>query len=158
MVTEKEKDLSDNDIQYAAKVETILEKAQRIVMGDREDMYGHPKDNHACTAELFNAYLKRRKQTMPYADALLSDELTATDICFLNILQKVSRCANKISKDSLADIAGWAYCVERILDGDNTADYDDGRHKFVATVPDGHVCERCAQHKTFHLHDTGNRA
>lgn len=98
------------------RAETILEKAERIVMGDREEMYGHPKDNHQCTAELWNAYLKRRKQTMPYADALISDELVPTDICFLNILQKVSRCANKISKDSLADIAGWARCVERIID------------------------------------------
>ena len=99
--------------------ETILEKAERIVMGNREERYGPPKENHTCTAELWNAYLKRRRHV---AEDVMAYQLTPEDICMPNILQKVSRCAHTITKDNLADMAGWARCVERILDEDNTAD------------------------------------
>jgi len=99
------------------KNETILEKAERIVMKDREEMYGHPRDNHKCTAEMWNAYLKRRR----IVTHQLEPRLNAEDVCFLNILQKISRCANTITKDNLADIAGWARCVERIIDSLGTS-------------------------------------
>ena len=66
--------------------------------------YGPPSENHARTARLWNAYLASRPNV----------PLNTTDVCFLNILQKIARCMSRAgpSKDSLEDIQGF---VENIL-------------------------------------------
>lgn len=130
--------------------ETILEKAERVVMGNREEAYGHPKMNHMCTATMWNAYLDRRGDALGLKQGVI---LRAEDVCFLNILQKVSRCANKITKDNLADIAGWAYCVERIFDADDTSDLDiDNMHEFSSLAAGSKICERCHRTPEHRLH------
>jgi len=134
------------------KKETILEKAERIVMKDREEMYGHPKDNHGCTAAMWTAYIIRKLEVTGPGREFSFD---AEDVCFLNILQKISRCANTITKDNLVDIAGWARCVERIMDGLGNKDEDEGiQHAFIANVEGGQrdICERCRQPKSHHFH------
>jgi len=90
--------------------ETILQEAQRVVDGARQQDYGHPKDNHGCTAAIWTAWLRRRTG--------LPIELTAGDVCALNRLQKESRLANTPGhRDSLVDIAGYARNQEMIGDG-----------------------------------------
>jgi hypothetical protein len=86
--------------------ETILQEAARITSGDRQRDYGHPADNHQCTAVLWASWLQRR-----YGIAM---PLTAEDVCFLNILQKLSRAANSTTRDSLVDLAGYASNIEQI--------------------------------------------
>lgn len=88
------------------KIETVLEQAARIVDGPRREMYGHPKENHACTADLWTTYLRRR--------GLLADSanLDAHDVTMLNVLQKVSRDANTRQRDTLVDIAGYVRNAE----------------------------------------------
>lgn len=79
--------------------ETILEEARRIVDGDRRQDYGHPSENHGMTAALWTAYL--------------GVDVTARDVCLLNILQKVSREGSGAPKrDNLVDIAGFARNAE----------------------------------------------
>ena len=81
--------------------ETILEEAQRIIHGARNEDYGHPLDNHGLTAALWGAYLGRT--------------VTPEDVCFLNILQKVSRVAfGRLTRDTLVDVAGYSANVEMI--------------------------------------------
>lgn len=82
----------------------ILDKAKNIVHGDRNEAYGHPADNHGLTAKYWSIYLKK--------------EITAVDVCFLNILQKISRSQNGVDKnlDSLVDIAGYAANIEMIME------------------------------------------
>lgn len=80
--------------------ETILEEGQRIVHGARQNDYGHPLDNHSRTAGLYAAYL--------------GIPITAEQVCFLNILQKISREMNRPTRDNLVDIAGYAANVEMI--------------------------------------------
>lgn len=75
-----------------------LEKAAAIVNGDRQRDYGHPRNNHSCTADLFNAYMDRRGVA----------RLDAQDVCVFNILQKLSRFANRRTDDSVTDIIGYA--------------------------------------------------
>lgn len=82
--------------------ENILQIAERIVHGARNDDYGHPLDNHTNTAKLWSTYLGK--------------EITAEDVCMLNILQKVSRGMNRITLDTLVDIAGYAANIEMIQD------------------------------------------
>lgn len=81
---------------------TILEEAQRIVHGARRDHYGHPLDNHGRTAGFWTVYLGR--------------EITPEDVCFMNILQKISRNMNLATPDNLVDIAGYAANVEMVQD------------------------------------------
>jgi hypothetical protein len=88
---------------------TILTRAQDVVDGDRQDDYGHPKDNHSCTAALMEAYMRRKWDDAPGFDA--------TDVCIFNILQKISRLAHTPGhRDSLVDIAGWARNIEMLYD------------------------------------------
>lgn len=79
---------------------TVLDEAARIVHGSRQHDYGHPADNHACTALMWTAYLQRRYQ--------ITVDLDAHDVCLLNILQKTSRDAYHRKRDTLVDIAGYA--------------------------------------------------
>lgn len=85
----------------------ILHEAKNVVHGPRHDSYGSPLDNHTRTAQLFTAYLSKKYPGIT---------LDAVDVCMLNILQKVSRSANAVTRDNLVDIAGYAANVELIWD------------------------------------------
>lgn len=89
--------------------ESILQIAQNIVDGARQQAYGHPDDNHSCTAEMVHAFLCRK-----YGQ---EGELDALDVCVVNILQKISRLANTPDHlDSLVDICGYARNYQMILE------------------------------------------
>ena len=79
---------------------TILEEAAKAVDGPRNEDYGHPLDNHGRTAALWSAYL--------------GIPITPEQVCFLNVLQKISRGMNRITRDTLVDIAGYARNVEMV--------------------------------------------
>ncbi len=77
-----------------------LSRAAEIVGGSRCETYGKPIDNHSCTAALWSTWLSRKLRT-PIM-------LTATDVCWFNILQKCSREANKHDDDNPVDVCGYA--------------------------------------------------
>ena len=79
---------------------SILDEARALVEGPRRDHYGHPSENHGCTAELVRAYIKRS-----YG---VDVPIDGHDICMFNILQKVSREACGRQRDNRVDIAGYA--------------------------------------------------
>lgn len=89
---------------------SILEEAHELVRGDRNRDYGHPLDNHGTTAALFSAYLEALRARTG------SVQLRPEDVCFLNILQKVSRAVTSgvHKRDTQVDIAGYAENVEMI--------------------------------------------
>lgn len=82
--------------------ESILQEAQRHVHGARNEDYGHPLDNHGRTAALWSTYL--------------GIPVSAEQVCMLNILQKISRGMNRITRDTLVDIAGYSANVEMVQD------------------------------------------
>jgi hypothetical protein len=82
----------------------VLDQAQRIVNGDRQDFYGHPTDNHGCTAQMWTAYIQRK-----YG---VSFEFTVRDVCWLNGLQKISRDAHQEKRDNLVDVAGYVLNID----------------------------------------------
>ena len=92
------------------RTESILEEAQRIIHGPRNQDYGTPLSNHSTTAALWNAYLA--------ALAARGAALQAEDVCYLNILQKVSRAVTTgvYKRDTPVDVAGYAGNVEMIQD------------------------------------------
>lgn len=81
---------------------TILEEATAITDRDRPGAYASPLVNHTRTAEFWSTYL--------------GVPVTAEQVCFMNILQKISRSMHTITRDSLVDIAGFARNVEKVQD------------------------------------------
>lgn len=92
----------------------ILAEASRLTGSDRNKEYGEPKDNLDATALLWSAYLKAKyggklPGTNVPEDSLSMFELTAEDVAWLNVLQKISRQffgANK--PDTFIDAAAYA--------------------------------------------------
>lgn len=85
--------------------ESILEEAQRIIHGDRNVAYGHPRDNFAAIAAQWNAYLNHMGDR----------ELNSLDVANLMVLMKVARVVNGVfHRDSYTDMAGYAGTGERL--------------------------------------------
>lgn len=80
----------------------LIETAREATRGERQEHYGHPRDNHGCTAALWEAYLRR---AMNSRGALT---ITPRDVCNLNILQKVSRDAHLPKADNDVDVVGYS--------------------------------------------------
>lgn len=83
-----------------------IEEASRVVNGARQHAYGHPLDNHGNTAELWRAWLKRKFE--------VDIPLRAEDVCWLMVLLKASREANRSKHDNLVDGIGYLKNVHMI--------------------------------------------
>lgn len=83
--------------------ESVLQEAQRLINGDRNESYGHCLDDYNRTAALFNAAFAHK----------LSAPLSAEDLMLTMILVKISRVVHKPKRDSIVDIAGYAGCLEK---------------------------------------------
>lgn len=85
--------------------ESILEEAQRLIHGDRNVAYGHPRDNFAAIAAQWNAYL----------DHMGDRPLNPLDVANLMVLLKVARVVNGVyHRDSYTDMCGYAGTGERL--------------------------------------------
>ena len=83
----------------------ILEDAQKIVSGDRQNVYGHPADDFARSAALWSAYM--------------GVSFTMEDVAYMMILLKLSRLKNSPQhRDSQVDIAGYARTAEMLTEVD----------------------------------------
>lgn len=86
-----------------------LKRADEIVHGDRNSAYGEPADNHQCTADIFNAAMRKK---YPWWQDIESE-----DVCWFNVAQKFSREMNSKTPDGLTDIAGYVANAEIIRNG-----------------------------------------
>jgi len=81
---------------------SILEEAQKIIYGDREQTYGTPAKNLDRIAQLWNAYTG-------------ITQLTAVDVCNMMCLLKIARLVNQPNhRDSIVDLAGYAALIQRV--------------------------------------------
>ena len=83
---------------------SVLDEA-KLIVEERGESYGHPRENFTGCAAMWTAYLTRR--------GLLTGPLDPTDIAMMNILQKVDRHAFKRKPDNLLDVCGYAWCAEK---------------------------------------------
>lgn len=86
--------------------DSILEEAYQIVMGDRENLYGHPAKNLETIARFWTHYLDQKYQT----EIALNPE----DVCWMMALLKMSRQMNSHKRDNLVDAAGYLALIERV--------------------------------------------
>ena len=98
----------------AVKRENILQIANGLIHGDRRKDSGHPIDNFTRTAEIWSAILSKK----------LKRNITPEEVGLMLIGLKLSRCANKITRDSLIDMAGYSGTVEMVIEA-QTADEED---------------------------------
>lgn len=80
--------------------ETILEEAQRLVHGDRQEDYGHPLHDFRRTAQIWSA--------------ILGMDVTPQQVGLCMVGVKLSRQVNKPKRDNLTDAAGYCETVHMI--------------------------------------------
>jgi len=80
----------------------ILEKANELVNGDRNDAYGHPHEDFSRTARLWSV--------------ILDTDVTAEQAALCMAALKISRQCNKPKEDNMVDLAGYAQVVQMIVE------------------------------------------
>ena len=81
--------------------ETILQEAQRLVHGDRQAAYGHPFEDYARTARMWEAILG----LPPY-------RIKPSTACLMMAAVKISRQCHAPKRDNMTDLAGYAACAQ----------------------------------------------
>lgn len=72
----------------------ITAEANELVMGARQNAYGHPYDDFNRTAKIWSA--------------IINVDVTPQQVALCMIGIKISRECNKHKRDNLVDIAGYA--------------------------------------------------
>lgn len=89
---------------------SILDEADAVIYGEREDTYGDPARNLRCIAAMWTAYWSVRTQRG-------AEAFTEQDVCSMMRLLKEARLANTPAhRDTLVDVCGYAALAERISD------------------------------------------
>ena len=88
---------------------TVLDEAKAAVYGDRQDDYGHPREDFTRTAVLWTGLLHH----------LLADgaHITPEDIARCMIAVKLARDVHAPKRDNRVDIAGYALTLDRLETG-----------------------------------------
>lgn len=85
----------------------MLKTAIALTAGDRDKEYGEPHDNFTAAAGLFQAYLLGKYRGQIVDELQLS--LSAEDIAWFNVLQKISRTfSGNVKPDTYIDAAAYA--------------------------------------------------
>lgn len=86
----------------------LLETANKIVNGARQNNYGSPENCFQTIADFWNMYIIHKKSCF----------FSPKDVAAMMILMKVSRLCNDINhEDSWIDIAGYAANGVEVSDG-----------------------------------------
>ena len=84
----------------------ILEEAQGLIYGDREDQYGHPAINLGNIAEQWSLYMRQRHH--------VKVNLSGEDVCWMMTQIKMCRDYSGQKRDSIVDAAGYIGLIERV--------------------------------------------
>lgn len=88
--------------------ESVLQEAERLVNGDRQQSYGDASESFERIADFWHAYLKTKLK----GDAHIS----AKDVAAMMILLKVSRSVTCNKRDNWVDAAAYAELGSRLDD------------------------------------------
>lgn len=91
-----------NGDRICMKKKNILEEADWITKGNRQDSYGSPSQNFSDIAALWSV--------------ILGVQVTPRQVGQCMILLKVSRDKQSPKKDNLVDIAGYARTIEMLFE------------------------------------------
>jgi hypothetical protein len=88
-----------------ARRSTVLGQAESLVAGDRQAMYGSPKENFDAAAAMASAYLTKRGTTT----------IDAHDWAMLNVLKRSRARRTRGRMENLVDMAGYVRTGEMVL-------------------------------------------
>ena len=81
----------------------LLQEAETLVNGERDNQYGDPRDDFRKTADMWNVYIKAVLKERP--------NLLPHDVAALLCMLKISRIAwSPDKRDNWVDLAGYAAC------------------------------------------------
>lgn len=93
---------ADESYRRADRAETVLEEAQRLVHGDRQQDYGHPLDDFTKTAKMWSG--------------VLGVDVTPEQVGLCMCCVKISRQLNRPKRDNMTDLAGYAATVQMCVE------------------------------------------
>ena len=82
----------------------ILADASKATGGERNQAYGPPTINMDNIADLWNAYLRGRKES----DAVSYVALTGEDVAWMMVLTKMARAFGSFHPDNYVDAAAYS--------------------------------------------------
>lgn len=84
---------------------SVLDDANSIITGDREQTYGKPEVNLRRIADQWSCYLNQKYQQQ--------NMLSVEDVCWMMVLLKMSRQMNSYTDDNLIDAIGYIALIEK---------------------------------------------
>jgi hypothetical protein len=87
---------------------SVLDDANSIITGDREQTYGKPEVNLRRIADQWSCYLNQKYQQQ--------NMLSVEDVCWMMVLLKMSRQMNHHTNDNLIDAIGYIALIEKTKD------------------------------------------
>ena len=94
----------------------ILQEADKITSGDRQEDYGSPLEDFTRVADLWSV--------------ILGKKVYANQVPLCMIALKMSREIHKHKRDNLVDIAGYSRTLEKLQD-EIFSSLSDGAQEFV---------------------------
>ena len=91
--------------EMAPKPESWSQRASRLVLTDRNESYGDPRDDFAATAKVWSGLLAGK----------LKHDLTPLDIALLMTALKLRRETNRHTDDNIVDAHGYLLCAEWLI-------------------------------------------
>lgn len=85
---------------------SILEEAEELTNGDRIGDYGHPLDDYGKTAKMWSGVLAEK----------LKADITPEEAIMMMCCVKISREVNKPKRDNRVDLAGYANCIQKVVE------------------------------------------
>lgn len=92
---------------------SVLREAEKVINGERQDVYGSPEDSFKLISEYWNTYLIEvqkkvlTKHGFNPSDYKLVDLLDKSDVAMMMVLFKIAREANQHKRDNVVDAAGY---------------------------------------------------
>lgn len=85
---------------------SVIEEAQEVIYGDREETYGHPAKNLTHIAQQWRLYFNQKHG--------VDMALDAEDVCWMMADLKKVRQMNSKKRDNVVDAIGYVALVERL--------------------------------------------
>jgi hypothetical protein len=82
----------------------VIEEANKIIYGDREQTYGHPTVNLNRIATQWSLYLNQKYEAQL--------QITPEDVCWMMADLKKARQMNANKRDNLVDAIGYIGLIE----------------------------------------------